>query len=327
MDVQLATSSTTDPGALDPSGAGLITVVILAVAVLAIAAIVWGTLIERQLFVIRRDSVRVLPAGSRPIRVLHVSDIHMAPWQRRKQRWLAKQLAELVDGGEVDLVVNTGDNLGHPDAIAPVLDSLKDALRVPGVFVNGSNDYYSPVVRNPFTYLSGPSERSHGKPLATRELTDAFERAGWLNLNNRGATAEITGVKVGFIGVDDAHDGLADIASLQGQAETNGTVDLTIGVTHAPYLRVVHAMSDAGASIVFAGHTHGGQVAIPGFGALVTNCDLPRQFAKGLSAWASPNGKTTILNVSAGLGHSIFAPVRFAVRPELRLLTLLPAAD
>lgn len=298
--------------------------VLAALVVLGLACAIWGIFIERQLFVVRRDSVRVLPAGSHPIHVLHVSDIHMAPWQRRKQRWLAKTISSLVARGEVDLVVNTGDNLGHPSGIAPVLTALTDALGKPGVFVNGSNDYHSPVLRNPFGYLAGPSERSHGKPLDTKLLTDSFERGGWLNLNNRGATAQISGLKIGFIGVDDAHDGLAEIASLQSQAATNGITDITIGVTHAPYLNVVHAMADAGASIVFAGHTHGGQVAIPGFGALVTNCDLPRQFAKGLSGWQSANGNSTILNVCAGLGHSIYAPVRFAVRPELRLLTLMP---
>jgi predicted MPP superfamily phosphohydrolase len=296
---------------------------------IAIGATVWGTLIERQLFAVRRDSARVLPAGSKPITVLHVSDIHMAPWQGRKQRWLVRTIGKLAAAGEVDLVVNTGDNVGHERGIRPVLASLAPAMKLPGVFVNGSNDYYSPVLRNPFAYLAGPSKRGHGKPLATKEMTDAFERSGWLNLNNRGAVAEVGGLRIGFIGVDDAHDGLAKIDSLSVQAKANANsakarIDLTIGVTHAPYLSVVHAMADAGASIVFAGHTHGGQVAIPGFGALVTNCDLPRQFAKGLSAWSSERGNTTILNVCAGLGHSIFAPVRFAVRPELRLLTLLP---
>jgi predicted MPP superfamily phosphohydrolase len=82
-------------------------------------------------------------------------------------------------------------------------------------------------------------------------------------------------------------------------------------------------MGEAGVDVLFAGHTHGGQVCVPGFGALVTNCDLPRKNAKGLSSWEVA-GKTLILNVVAGLGHSIYAPVRFACRPEVRLLTLLP---
>ena len=306
----------------------LLAVLTVLVAV-GLACAVWGIFVERQLFVVRRDSVRVLPPGSAPIRVLHISDIHMAPWQKRKQRWLAATIADLIARGEVDLVVDTGDNLGHRAGIAPALESLRGALGKPGVFVNGSNDYFAPVLRNPLAYLKAPSQRGTSEPLATDQLVGAFESAGWLNLNNRGGTFKVNGTQIGFIGVDDAHDGLAILETLPQQARANAAVlaadssTLTIGVTHAPYLGVVRAMADAGASIVFAGHTHGGQVAIPGFGALVTNCDLPPRFAKGLSAWSSETGNTTILNVSAGLGHSIYAPVRFAVRPELRLLTLL----
>jgi predicted MPP superfamily phosphohydrolase len=295
--------------------------ILLALIGLAALCAIWGVFIERQLFVIRRDSVRVLPAGAKPISVLHIADIHMAPWQRRKQRWLERTLAAEA----YDLVVDTGDNLGHVDGIAPVLAALKPALGHPGVFVNGSNDYYAPVLRNPLAYLWKNSDRSHGRALDTARLTGAFEAAGWHNLNNRGSVAEVNGTRIGFIGVDDAHDGLAQPRTLPAQLEANGKVDLTIGVTHAPYLNIVRAMADADAQLVFAGHTHGGQVAVPGLGALTTNCDLPPRFAKGLSAWAGSSGKSTILGVSAGLGHSIFAPVRFAVRPEVRILTLLPA--
>jgi predicted MPP superfamily phosphohydrolase len=86
---------------------------------------------------------------------------------------------------------------------------------------------------------------------------------------------------------------------------------------------VIEAMNRAGVDLMFAGHTHGGQVCIPGFGAIITNCDLPTKYAKGLSSW-NFGAKTMILNVVAGLGHSIFAPIRFACRPEVRLLELLP---
>src|SRR3546814_14306411 len=62
---------------------------------------------------------------------------------------------------------------------------------------------------------------------------------------------------------------------------------------------------------------------VPGIGALVANCDIPLDQARGLSEWTH-DGRTVPLNVSAGLGHSIYAPVRFACRPEVTLLTLLP---
>ena len=49
-----------------------------------------------------------------------------------------------------------------------------------------------------------------------------------------------------------------------------------------------------GAALLLAGHTHGGQLCVPGYGALVTNCDLPRRQAKGLSTW-SADGRTAWL--------------------------------
>ena len=86
---------------------------------------------------------------------------------------------------------------------------------------------------------------------------------------------------------------------------------------------MLSGLVDLGADAIFAGHTHGGQVCVPGYGALVTNCDIPREQVKGLSTWTS-RGRSAALHVSAGLGTSIYAPVRFACPPEATLLTFLP---
>ena len=290
---------------------------LLGLLVIAIAAAVWGIGIERFLFTVRRETVKVLPKNTPAITVLHVGDIHQAPWQKRKAKFV-HSLGEL----KPDLVINTGDNLGHVAAIGPVLSALAPVLQIPGVFVNGSNDYYAPVLRNPLGYLAKPSERSEGPVLDTPRLIAGFRSAGWLNLNNREGQLSIKGVKLGFIGVDDAHDELDNLDSIKPQANTLANSDILIGVSHAPYLRVLEAMGTAGASIIFAGHTHGGQVCLPGIGALTTNCDLPNKYAKGISAWRFA-GRDVLLNVVAGLGHSIFAPVRFFCRPEVRLLTLI----
>src|SRR4249919_270146 len=83
---------------------------------------------ESRAFTLRCVTMPVLPDGARPLRVLHLSDIHMTPSQSRKQEWV-RSLADL----EPDLVVNTGDNLAHLDALPPVLDSLGPLLDVPGV--------------------------------------------------------------------------------------------------------------------------------------------------------------------------------------------------
>ena len=288
---------------------------------LGFLAAIWGIFIERQLFQIRESTLAVLAPGSQSIRVLQIGDIHLAPWQRRKARWI-KTLGNL----KPDLVVNTGDNLGHPNAIAPLLACLDPLLRLPGVFVNGSNDYHAPTPRNPFTYLRNPSNVGAGKALDTPRLIAGLESHGWLNLNNQAGELTINGVALGFLGVDDAHEDLDKIDTLVAQrsslAKTKAGI---IGVTHAPYMRVIEAMAQNDAGLVFAGHTHGGQVCVPFLGALVTNCDLPTKYAKGISAWIFA-GKAVMLSVVAGLGNSIYAPVRFACLPEVRLLTLVAKA-
>jgi uncharacterized protein len=303
----------------------LLVSVFLALIVLGLATFAWASLFERHWYAIRRETLAVLPPGSlsggrESLRILHISDIHLAPWQRRKITWMLR-LGEL----RPDLVVNTGDNLGHAKAIEPLLGSLKPLLALPGVFVNGSNDYFAPKPRNPLAYLSRPSDQTSGVALNTAALVAGFEGSGWLNLNNDGGRLTVAGLQLGFIGVDDAHDGLDDLASLAVSRERAAKCDLLIGVSHAPYLKVIDAMGSQKVDLMFAGHTHGGQVCLPFFGAIITNCDLPRKYAKGISAWAM-NGHNFLLNVCAGLGHSIYAPFRLACRPEVRLLELVERA-
>jgi uncharacterized protein len=279
-------------------------------ASLAMVAI-WGIFIERAIYVVRKESIRVLPLGSNPITVLQIGDIHMAPWQKSKQRFI-----QSLDKYPIDLVVNTGDNLGHPKAISSLLQALGPLLSKPGVFVNGSNDYFGPVMKNPLGYIFHTSHAPNSARLDTATMTNAFEQAGWVNLNNKTSDLVVAGNKIRFIGLDDYHIGYSDSSKLSASS------DFTVALTHAPYLEAVEALTRLGAELIFAGHTHGGQVRIPFLGALTTNSNLPNKFARGLSGW-SFEGKSSILSVVAGLGNSIFAPVRFACFPEVRLITLL----
>ena len=240
----------------------------------------YAGLYEVNAFRLRRVTVPVLPAGARDIRVLHVSDLHMTPHAPGLGSAGCPRLAAL----EPDLVINTGDNLAHHEAVPFVLGSLGRLLDHPGVYVWGANDYYAPTFKNPLRYSKGPSrsDRRPERTLPWQDLGRGFKEAGWIDLTHTRASLEIKGVRIGFRGTDDAHidqDRYADVAGPIDRDE----VDVAIGVTHAPYRRVLDAMAYDGHDLIIAGHTHGGQVCVPFYGALVTNCDLDTRRAKGLS--------------------------------------------
>jgi predicted MPP superfamily phosphohydrolase len=302
-------------------------------ALIAGAAGLGWSLVEANAFTLRRASLPVLPAGTAPLRVLHLSDLHLVPRQQRKLDWV-RGLAEL----KPDLVVSTGDNLAALDAVPYVLEAHGALLDRPGVFVLGSNDYYAPKPKNPARYLlpKGGKRRIKGVRLPTSELTAGFEAGGWLNLTNRRGTLKLGEHLLEFVGVDDPHIRYDDYAKVAGPADP--TASLTVGVLHAPYRRLLDAMTSDGAGLLLAGHTHGGQLCVPGFGALVTNCDLDRGRASGVSRWPDRGPGPVLrrrsgrpaepgdpwMHVSAGLGTSPYTPVRFACRPEATLLTLEP---
>ena len=279
---------------------------------------------ETRHFELRRATVPLLPPGHAPLRVLHLSDLHLTPGQRRKQAWV-RELAAL----RPDLVIDTGDHLSHRDSVPVVLDSLGSLLEVPGVFVFGSNDYYEPTLRNPFRYLLPDSGQRYvcSDRLPFEELRAGLTGAGWLDLSNRRGSLTVNGLRFAFAGVDDPHLEYDRLDEVAGPADPDA--DVRLGVAHAPYLRVLDQFAGDGYDAVLAGHTHGGQVCLPGGRALTTNCDLEPSRAKGLhrhpAASADGDPGSCWLHVSAGLGTSPYAQIRVACRPEATLLTLVEA--
>jgi uncharacterized protein len=283
-----------------------------ALALAGAGCVAYGVAVERRWFRLREERVPVLPRGHQPLALLHLSDLHMVADDRAKQGFLAR-LAALP----ADLVVLTGDLLGEPASLSQVLDTLAAFRpRLGAVAVLGSNDYWAPRPKNYLDYFQrrrklrvGVARNPH------RELVDGLRGLGWLVLSNaRGRLGEVE-----LAGMDDPHVRREDLRVPV--PPPDGAAGLRVGVVHSPYRRALDAFERNGYQLVLAGHTHGGQVRLPGIGALVDNCDLPLDRARGLSRWGS-----SWLHVSAGLGTSKYAPFRFACRPEASLLVLQPAS-
>jgi uncharacterized protein len=294
------------------------TAVPAAVLASATAGVAYASLYERNRWTLRRFAVPVLAPGSAPLTVLHLSDLHMTAPQRSKQEWVAS-LAAL----EPDLVVDTGDNLAGHDAVPGTLRALEPLLDRPGAFVLGSNDYFAPRPKNPLKYFKRDHKRVHGDPLPWRDLRDGLTGRGWLDLTNTTGELVVDGRRIVLGGVDDSHIRRDRYDRIAGPADAGA--DLRIGLAHSPEPRVLDRFAADGYDLLLCGHTHGGQLRIPVYGALVTNCGIDRDRVRWLHRWAPPaDGRPagTWLHVSAGLGTSPYAPARFACPPEATLLTL-----
>jgi len=257
---------------------------------------------------LRRADVVALPAGHDPVRVLHLSDLHLTPQRHRLQSWVTD-----LAGLSPDLVLVTGDIISHTEAVPLAINALAPLGDVPAAFVLGSNDYYEPRLSNPLQYLAGPSRTDLSRPeLPWQDLIDGLTNMGWHYLGNSAQRVSLPAGDIDLRGVDDPHIDRDNYGLVSGPTE-----GVTIGVAHAPYRRVLDAMADDDLALIVAGHTHGGQLRVPGFGALVTNSDLDRRRARGVSVH-----RQTPMHVSAGLGTSPYTPFRFACPPEATLLTL-----
>ena len=264
---------------------------------------------------VRTAILPLLPKGARDIKVLHFSDLHLTPNKKREIADI-KSFAQL----KPDLVISTGDFLAHKDSVKTVIAALDELLDLPGLFVFGSNDYYAPQFKNPLSYLRKDNgERKLGNKLPWQALQKQLVKRGWQDLSHNKVKLKVNGVVIEARGTDDAHLELDDYRKVEGKVSK--AADLAIGVTHAPYERIIAAMAQDKLDLIFAGHTHGGQIRLPWFGgskSLTTNCDLENWRSRGVT---KVNDEPW-LNVSAGMGMSPFAPIRFACPPEVSLITL-----
>lgn len=319
----------------------------LGAAAAAGAGVLVYSLIEARRPVLRRLDVPVLAAGQDPFTILHLSDLHLTD----RTEWLVDWVRGLAVE-RPDVVVNTGDNLSLASGLGPLRRALAPFLDLPGAFVLGDHDYRSTVFKLPSRYLlrdprtaNDPEREAAIEALPWEEVRDLQAGGGWADLTNQRGSLTVRGRRVELVGVDDPHvhrdrfpapEAGSGAQALPAVRDSRGRA-LRLGLLHAPYRRVLDAMVDDGVDLALAGHTHGGQLCVPGHGALVTNCDLDTGRASGLSRWpdrataqggrggGGPAGSGMFLHVSAGLGTSPFTPVRVACPPQAALLTLRPA--
>lgn len=232
-------------------------------------------------------AVRDMPAGA-PLRILHLSDVHDLPPPG------PGSFRDALLAVKVDAAVITGDLLDRAAADLP--GSLGWAVLLKQV---AGTVYFTP----------GNHEHWTGR---LPELEAGLRARGVVVLRN--ASQPLPGHPgVTMVGVDDAYTGRDDVKRATQGLDPAG---LAICFTHAPEL--VDRMGDAPLDLVLAGHTHGGQVRVPGIGSLwAPGQGLLPHWDKG--AYALSAGRT--LYIDSGYGTSI-APLRLFDRAQASLLTV-----
>lgn len=305
---------------------------VLGAGALGSAALTWGWW-ERQFPVVRELNVALpLSRGISDLSILHISDLHLYPGQE----FLVDFLRSVRQSYDIDFVVSTGDNLGDAAGLDLATEAYSYFSDVPGAFVFGSNDYFSPLKKNWTRYLRKDARREKDQvrepDLPWVGLAHQLLNMGWSDLSNRADVIDVplrgsgegssgrAVQRIALLGVDDPHINRDRLSAPAPQWHEDNV--LRLGLTHAPYVRTVDGLTDAGADLILAGHTHAGQFGLPGCAPLVTNCDLPRYWAQGLHEWHTPTASSQ-LHVSAGLGTSPFVPFRIASRPEATILRVI----
>jgi predicted MPP superfamily phosphohydrolase len=282
--------------------------IVIAVLCLGALCVLWGIFVERRRFRLVRHRLDILPASaSAPLTVLHLSDLHFVRSDPRKAAFLAGLPA-------ADVTVVTGDFLAEPEAVETTVAAVHPARgRLASWFVLGSNDYFVPKPLNYLAYFRGKRRPRRTLRGRSDDLISQLRADGWDDLTNVRHQLDLDGLPIELLGLDDAHIARHDLRV----APRTSPERFGFAVMHSPDSAPETAA--LGYDLMVAGHTHGGQVCLPGVGALVTNCSLPTRLVSGLMRVGD-----TVMNVSPGLGTSKFAPFRFFCRPEATILELYP---
>ena len=271
----------------------------LALAAVGLVCFAYGYFVEPywpQVTRVRVESAK-LKGAQRPVRVVHISDLHCDPEPRLEER-----LPDLVAAERPDLIVYTGDSLNSPEGL-PVLRKLLPRLAAiaPTYAVRGNWD------------------------TAFWRRRELFEGTGVVELKKQSARVDVAGTSVWVSGAPFASfDGpTGERAGIENLLRDVPPEAFTLFLYHTPDL-ILGAAETGRVDLYCAGHTHGGQVALPLYGALVTLSKFGKKYESGLHR----EGQTS-LYVTRGVGmEGGPAPrVRFFARPEVTVIELAPEGE
>jgi uncharacterized protein len=254
-------------------------------AVVGIVCLLYGHFIEPTWIEVHTTTIRTPKLKSSSFRLVQITDLHCDKKARNEE-----EMVRIINGLKPDIVVATGDYLNHLSVLPRFQDSLQRLQAPLGKFaVTGNLD-------------------SRCWPL------DVLDATGFRRLNREIAAVTKDADRIGISGMDFAGSD-ATIGSIKGLPRDRFNVFLF----HTPDL--IEDVCGPGLDLYLCGHTHGGQVCLPWYGALITFSKFGKKYESGLY---HVGGTTLYVNRGLGLEMRPGPQVRFLARPEIAVFDLVP---
>jgi predicted MPP superfamily phosphohydrolase len=262
---------------------------ILSLSCIGLLCIGYGYFIEPYRLSITRVQIKSekLPKEAKPIRLIHISDVHSDPTPR-----LEKQLPETIRNEKPDLIVFTGDSINSPAGLPVFKECLANLAAIAPTYVvkgNWDSAFWSHL--------------------------NLFEGTGATELNGNSMTLQVQGTVLHIAGVAAGNEGrMPQVFASLPQNE------LSIFLYHYPDL--IREVAEQQIDVYCAGHTHGGQIALPMYGALLTLSKFGKQYEAGLY---KVNQTSLYVNRGIGMEGGQAPRVRFWAPPEVTVIDIVPA--
>ncbi len=272
--------------------------------------LIYSYLIEPRWFRIRRFQIKSSKKLSKPISILHLSDIHFAKHNSWKEPFFKK-----LETMEPDFIFVTGDIIDHDPGIEPCgkfLSRLK--AKIAKIAIMGNHDYWDYGFFDSIYYIFIQSSKSK-TPNRVADLKRTLEAAGFLVLKNSSQTFNVNGASMVVGGTDDPITQKVNFeTTLSGMKSDSFNIVLTHVLDSIIELKDQHPVD-----CVFSGHHHGGQVRIPFVGGFSRDAKLPMETIDGYHVVQNMH-----CFASRGVGANRVLFLRFFCRPEAIWVDIFP---
>jgi len=229
-----------------------------------------------------------LKTGQKPLRVIHLSDLHIKTFGKTEQLIVQK-----VNQQKPDVIALTGDYVDDSQNL-PALKKFLGAL---------------PSSALKFAVLGNIDHLIGVQP---QEFEKIFSEFGFQLLLNSRVKLQIHSISICVIGFDDPSTGRYDLRAIENLSRS----DFNLLLAHSP--EIYHLIQKGKIDLVLSGHTHGGQIHIPGIPAFWLPRDT-RKYGTGFYKKGKP-----VMYVNRGIGTSVL-PARFLCPPETAVFDIVPA--